>query len=202
MMTPTAVAESQLERLLPHFDFVDRHHLFVPASPAQVYGAVAAVTLAEMPLVRLLLELRAIPHRLAGRSAPMRRVDQPLISQMLQSGFVVLAEEPGHELVIGMVGQMWKPAGGRRARIHDAGEFIAWQTPGFAKAAMNFRVVASADGTLLSTETRIVATDILSRLAFGAYWCAIRRGSGAIRSMWLRAIARRARSLTGEARRG
>jgi hypothetical protein len=47
-------------------------------------------------------------------------------------------------------------------------------------------------GTLLTTETRIQATDDHARRSFRRYWLLIHPGSAAIRRAWLRAIRRRA----------
>jgi len=56
--------------------------------------------------------------------------------------------------------------------------------------------VTSQDGTQityeLQTETRVVATDVRTRLHSVGYWLLIRAGSGLIRRDILRAIARRA----------
>ena len=49
-------------------------------------------------------------------------------------------------------------------------------------------------GTLLSTETRVLATDPRTRRAFAAYWLFIRAGSGAIRREVLSIVAHRAES--------
>jgi len=70
--------------------------------------------------------------------------------------------------------------------------------PGVAKAAMNFRIERSADGSVvLATETRIVATSVRSRRAFGLYWAFIYPGSSLIRYGWLSAIRRRAENPNG-----
>jgi hypothetical protein len=57
---------------------------------------------------------------------------------------------------------------------------------------MNFRVEPQGEGTLLTTETRVLATDPASRRRFRRYWLVIRAGSGLTRRSWLRAAKRRA----------
>ena len=59
---------------------------------------------------------------------------------------------------------------------------------------MEFRLEPTRLATLLSTETRVLATDPRTRRAFAAYWLFIRAGSGAIRREVLRVVARRAES--------
>jgi hypothetical protein len=194
------VRASQLDELLPRYDFHERHHRLIAAPPDRVYHAIGTVTLREMPLVPLLFDLRALPSRLAGRGGLPRKQDEPLLPQMLASGFTLLAEDPGRELVIGLIAQMWQ-RGGQNARIRDAGAFLAFDRPGFVKAAMNFLIGEREDehprsarrpGTWVETETRVLATDAASRRGFGRYWLFIRPGSGLIRHSLLRAVARRA----------
>jgi hypothetical protein len=82
-------------------------------------------------------------------------------------------------------------AGFRRDTL-TPGLFIA-PPPGFALAAMNFVVTPDgANGSIVSTETRVYATSVLARRRFAAYWRVIYPGSALIRRMWLRAIEHRA----------
>ena len=77
--------------------------------------------------------------------------------------------------------------------LQEANEFIAFDRPGFAKAATNFRGETQPDGsTRLTTETRVIATDAAARTKFGVYWTIIYAGSALIRREWLRAIELRA----------
>ncbi|MGH9675014.1 MAG: hypothetical protein ACRD44_17720, partial [Bryobacteraceae bacterium] len=69
--------------------------------------------------------------------------------------------------------------------------FKALHAPGFALAAMNFRV---EDTGLVTTETRVFATDDAARRRFAVYWRLIYPWSALLRRTWLRAIARRAPS--------
>ena len=59
---------------------------------------------------------------------------------------------------------------------------------------MEFRLEAIPAGTLLSTETRILATDPRSRRSFTVYWFLIRPSSAAIRREVLRVVAGHAES--------
>jgi hypothetical protein len=56
------------------------------------------------------------------------------------------------------------------------------------------RLQAIPGGTLLRTETRMLATDPRTRRAFAVYWFFICAGSGAIRREVLRIVAHRAES--------
>jgi hypothetical protein len=121
--------------------------------------------------------------------------------QMLDFGFVLLAEDPGRELVFGGIGHMFRASGGSRPVFRDADGFRAFGEPGYAKVAMNFSAEARAGGAELRTETRVLATDAASRRRFGRYWRLIRPGSALIRRTWLGAAKRRAQRATLGARR-
>jgi hypothetical protein len=180
--------ETQLDHCLPKYDFGERHSISIDAPPASVLAEVLRVTPRDVPLMVALMAIRLIPEVLRGRRA-LRPDDRPIVEQMERGGFVRLAATDD-EVVLGVVGRFWRPSGGRR-RISAEG-FGHFAEPGWAKAAVNFRAVPEGDHTLLSTETRILATDGAARRSFGCYWRVIYPGSAAIRVAWLRAIRRRA----------
>jgi hypothetical protein len=77
--------------------------------------------------------------------------------------------------------QAWRLLGGLAPPRLDGAALRAWSDPGWIKVAMEFRLEPAPAGTLLSTETRILATDPSSRRFFAAYWFLIRASSAAIR---------------------
>jgi hypothetical protein len=131
-----------------------------------------------------------VPARVGRRRRPAP-VDVPLLGHALTLGFGVLGEERGVQVAVGMIGQPWKLAGGETRRFQQPEEFVAFAEPGFVKAAINFCFEVQGNGTLLTTETRVRATDPASRRRFRRYWFVIRPGSGLIRRSWLRAAQRR-----------
>jgi hypothetical protein len=184
-----------LDDLLLHHDLADAHEVAVAASPRQAIAAMLRVTPAEMPLARLLFALRWLPSLLRGRSV-LTAGALPLYEHMLASGFVLLAEDPGREVVIGFVGRPWAPRS-PAVPIRDANGFVAFAAPGFVKGATNVTAHTADRGVTLGTETRVLATDPASRRAFDRYWRVIRLGSAAIRHGWLRAAKRRAEERRG-----
>jgi len=187
----TTEQTSRLDQILPHHDFRECHHLVIRASRDRVYDAVWNTTLGDMPLVPLLFDLRSLPALLTGKPSLQRKQNEPLLPQMLASSFTLLAGDPGREVLVGIIGQPWKPIAGT-TRFHDANEFLAFDQPDFVKMAMNFLLSEQEGATRLVTETRILATNRRGRRNFALYWLLIRFGSGAIRRIWLRAIAQRA----------
>jgi len=192
---------SALERLLPRYDFHERHGVRVDAPPERVWAAVWEVTLAELPLARLLFAVRSLPGLLSrrGRGLPSTR-ERPLFDQFLDSGFTLLAEDEARELVVGLIDRPWRPSGGPSIPIESARDFVAFTQGGFVKAAMDVRMTLDGTGTRLETETRVLATDEGSRRRFARYWRVVRPGSAVIRRGLLRAIKRRAQRPRAPAR--
>ena len=144
-----------------------------------------------MPLVRFLYVARSLPALFThGRALP-RDKTRPLLEQMVEFGFVVLARDDD-AIVLGYVGQPWKPRGGLMPRLRSPEARQEFEEPGYVKAIIDFRARPHPAGAALSTETRVRATDAASRRRFAPYWFAIRPASGAIRRSWLRAAGRRA----------
>lgn len=192
-----------LDDLMPEYEFREVHSIRVAAPPENVLEAARRATPGEMPLALLLFAVRFLPARFAGGRGLLAGKDESLYEHMLGSGFVRLGEEPGREVVAGVVGQMWKVRGGSAPAVRDTRGFVAFGDPGYAKGAMNFSVEPrDGGGTELRTETRVATTDPASRRAFGRYWRLIRLGSGAIRRSWLGAAKRRAERGAPEAGRG
>jgi hypothetical protein len=189
-MTPHAW---RLDDLLPTYDFNERHSRVIGSEPHAVYEAFKTLTRGRCRSRGCCS--RSAPCRIAWPvGAGCRRLEEPLLDQFLELGFVLLADVPGQELIAGGIGRMWR-RGGDVVRVASAEEFVAFAEPGFAKAAMTFRFSPRGDGaTLAETETRVAATDPSARRAFGRYWILIRGFSGLVRRDWRRAVAQRAAS--------
>ena len=98
-----------IDQWLPRYDVVERHETWVAASPQRVYGCVRDLDLARSPLTAGLLLLRRLPSVLNGGLRPSRRAT---LEDLLASGFVILAEAPAEEIVLGVVGRFWRPGSG------------------------------------------------------------------------------------------
>jgi hypothetical protein len=182
---------SLLDEVMPEYDVHEVHELWVPAEPATAYEAVQAVTAKEVRLFGPLMSLRAVPARLQRKP---RSFDEqaPMLTRMLEAGFLDLGTEPGSEVVVGAVGRFWSPSGNLPVRtIRTREDFKAFAQPGYSKAAMNFSVEPQGDGSVVKTETRIVGTDAEATRKFRHYWRLIGWASAAIRRSWLKAILRR-----------
>jgi hypothetical protein len=173
---------------------VETYGMWLPVSPAEALGLMKSIPPIEIRQLRTLIELRNLPGRLVGRPRFGKGISQSssLFAQMLDFGFCPLGEAEGSEVAFGLIDQSWKVSGGRRAPIKDATEFAAFSDPGFVKIGANLLARPSRQGTFISTQTRVLATDPRTRRIFGAYWFFIRPFSGLIRRSWLQAAFHRA----------
>ena len=117
---------------MPGYQIASRHSRIVQAPAATVYAEIRRVDFGQAPLVRALVALRGLPARLRHRGP--RPAPRPR-GQGLPPGFVLLAERPGRELVLGVAGQFWRPSG-NIARLADAAAWHAYQAPSTARAVM------------------------------------------------------------------
>jgi hypothetical protein len=179
-----------LDDVVPNPQFRICHARVVGAPPRVVWDELQRVTLSALPLGWALEAVRLLPARLSGRK------HQPLAGRSFLDVTpipVLFAERPNVVISAGL-SQAWRLLGGLRAPHLDAAALRAWSEPGWLKAGMEFRFEPIRVSTLLSTETRVLATDLESRRAFARYWFFIRTSSGAIRREVLRTVAHRAES--------
>jgi hypothetical protein len=185
---------SKLDEFAPIYQFSETASIPVRASAGRVYDAILRVTAAEVPVYRTLAWMRR-----GGVSGPVSVLNppdnEPLVRVATRTSFLMLAEVPGREFVMGAV--VMAPEGVKLAAGRTPESFKALTSPGFAKAAMAFIIEPQGPGLcLLRTETRVHATDPASRDVFTRYWTVIAPGSLLIRHMWLRAIKVRAEAST------
>ena len=184
MSDPDAVR--LLDRWMPDYDVHEVHSTRVRARPLDIHRVLFEVTADEVWLFRALMTVCGLGARRADGS-------RPLLETAQAGGFAVLADEPGRELVLGVMGRFWRLRQRSIRPIGSPAEFASFAEPGFARAAMNFLIEPMDGGACrLTTETRVRATDARARRTFRAYWTLVHPGSAFIRRMWLRALKRRA----------
>jgi hypothetical protein len=184
---------THLDEFIPAYQFRESHSIHINAPPQKVFQAIQEVSADEISLFQALTWLRR-----GGRSGQEGILNapsgKPLLAVALRTGFMKLAEEPDREIVVGTL--VVAPKGTPRKKDPTPEDFKALHEPGFALAAMNFRLEEAAHGeTVLTTETRAYATDASAEKKFAAYWRVIYPGSALIRVMWLRAIRNRAEKM-------
>jgi hypothetical protein len=182
-----------LDAVLPEFDMRASYGTQVLASPERVYASVRTADFDHWGLMRVLSMLRGLPGLLAAPRETWRRVRaqggrrRVLLEDVLASGFTLLGEQPGEELVLGTVGRFWLARGDLRPVSAEI--FREVSVPGTAKAAWNFAVHPGTGGrTVLTTETRVLCADHATRRRFRTYWSVVGPFSGLIRREMLAAI--------------
>ena len=177
----------KIDEVFPDYDVIEHHETWVDADPETTFKAVRELDLGRSLPVRILFTARAVPRLLTGKREVMGRLG---FDAVLNYGFVMLADDPPHELVVGAVGRFWKPTGGMEEV--SAADFSSFDAPGFAKAAMTVYIEDRPHGCLLMTETRVLCTDESARRSFMRYWRLIRPFSVYIRHVMLGEIKRSA----------
>lgn len=166
----------------PGWTPLERHELPVAASPDAALRALMSLRIRELAAVRALFALRRLPF------SP----EMTLREFFSTSPFVMLEEDPGRELVGGvLVPPRDAGAGGRRRLPESASEFRRMLDAAPVAAIATFRSEPAEGGAHLWTETWVRATGT-ARPAFAAYWLAIGPWSAWIRRLILGAARRRA----------
>src|SRR6266704_3271169 len=159
-----SLLRTQLDQYMPVYQFNEVHIIRVHASREQAYRAIKSVPADEILFFRTLTRIRRF-----GRPGPESILNapehQPLLDVAARTSFLLLAEEPNHEIVLGTLvaaPRGWKPDGRRTPE-----GFKAIREPGFAVAAMNFLVEDAGPGVcMVTTETRVYATSASARRRF------------------------------------
>jgi hypothetical protein len=173
----------KIDEFLPDYDFGASYDIHINASPSVVYERLFWLDFNEVWIVRLLETART------GKLVSPSRLAASLSQRLRGTGFVMLAEVPNEELLMGIAGRFWRPDGGRCLDL-TVGDFVEFARPGYAKVAWNFSLRASSGETVLSTETRTKCFGPAARWKFRIYWFLIYPFSGLIR----RAILNRVKS--------
>ena len=189
-----------IDSIIPLYQFNEVQSIVVRNSTrSSILNAARDVAPKEIPLLIELFWLRGLPSFIILRKRYKFRIDRkrPLLEQFLASGFILLAEE-NCEFVIGGIGQFWKLWDGSFPIIVDTKEFLSFNTPNYAKAAINFYVHQDQgdDCVKVSTETRFYVPDQITLKKFARYWFLIHTFSAYSRRMWLRAIKHRIDNVT------
>ena len=187
----TANTRQLIDAFVPTDHFHETHWERIRATPREIFTAIHAVRPNEV---------RGFVPILWAHSPGMRRpsdalMRRPILEVMRGQHFVVLAEQPGREIVVGTIGQYWA---NRTVPLRTANQFRNFKDPRYAKVAMNVRVRDEGNGWCkVTTETRVLCTDLHARRKFDAYWRVIYPGSALLRGQWLAAVKRRAERPTG-----
>lgn len=187
-----------LDRLIPAYEVVERHHIRVAAPAAVTLAAACEQDLLELPLVRAIFKAREIVLCATPDGRPQPR---GLLATVQALGWGILAEAPDRELVVGAVTKPWEPNVTFHALAPE--EFATFSQQGFVKIAWTLRADPVDDETsIFRTETRAIATDPSARARFRRYWAFASPGIALIRRLSLRPLKREAERRAQTAERG
>jgi hypothetical protein len=185
-----------LDQFVPNPHFVARYSVDVDATADEAYRALWTADFGSSLLIRGLMYLRHLPSRLF-RGKPTVEVPRLCtLRTMTEKVFGLLAEDPGREVVLGLVGRFWHPID--NVELFRPEYFTGPLPRGLAKAVFRFAVEdgsAAGKPVRIVTETRVVCADAASRLKFGLYWALVGPFSGLTRKVMLRAIQRACKQL-------
>ena len=177
---------TQLDRFIPSPEVLEHHRIAVDAPAEIVLDAAREIRLLDSTLVRAIFKAREIT---LGGNPDARLHPEQLFEQMKSIGWVVLAEQPGSEIVMGAATIPWhaNPV----FRSIAAGDFEAFREPGYVKIAWSLRAEpVAADRSVFHTETRVSTTDPQAREQFRRYWSYVAPGVELIRIAMLRPVKR------------
>jgi hypothetical protein len=188
VVTTSNQGRSRIDEFLPNHDFSARYEIRINAPASVVYECLLRSDFSELWLVRVLMTLRT------GKRLPRNRVLSNFRQRLQGTGFVMLAEVPSDELVIGVAGQFWRPDGGRCLDL-TSDDFAGFSRSGYAKVAWNVKLRAeSPESTILSTETRINCLGSAAFWKFRLYWTLVGPFSGLMRKAILKQVKTEAES--------
>lgn len=161
---------------LPDYHFNEVHRITIEASIENIFEKINAFDFSGSMLIGLLFKLRGLPVNTTKG-----------LDGVLKMGFSLLEVHRPQELILGLIGQFWKPSG---AIQHvPPNDFREFNQPNFAKVTWNFKILSGTNNQfIVETETRIACMDAVVRRRFARYWFLIRPFSGIIRKQMLKQI--------------
>jgi len=185
-----------LDRFMPVYDIVERHHIHVAAPADVTFSAACEIDLQQSPVVRAIFRAREL---ILGSEPDTAARPRGLLALTKSLGWGVLADVPGREVVMGAVTQPWEANVVFRPLPPDA--LTRFDTPGYVKIAWTIRAdPISATESVFRTETRAVATDALARRKFRRYWSFLSPGIIVIRWAMLQPVKAEAERRASNAR--
>jgi hypothetical protein len=168
-----------IDEYLPSSDVTEVQEIQVKAGTGVTCGAIRETNLRD-PMIDALFSIRELPDRLAHPwrgEAPRGEPEAVTLKDLETSemGWVLLAEEPGVEVLVGAIGRFWQRDYGWHPVAPE--QFTAFDSPGYAKLAVSFQVRADGPGrSILRYEARTATTNEAARERFARYWSLIHPG--------------------------
>jgi hypothetical protein len=169
-----------IQKYLPNPRHTEVYRIFVLSDPETAWNAVRHLDMGQVPLVRLLFDIRTLPNRLSGKlKEDDRRIGVDQITDK-GKGFFIAEEIPGKEVVVASAGKFW------HVNIPFAdvspSQFKNFNVPDHGKLAWSISVEPYCDSSTIAIELRTTATDEKSWMKLSYYYGIIGIGSRLIRN--------------------
>lgn len=176
---------TRLDPVLPEYEHRLVEESVVRAPPPQVFEIFENLRPSDMRMAKFLAAIRNF-----GRSTESEN-QSSLGEQAQQFGWVTLLRDPGREIVVGLVGKVWRMDFGV-AKLADRDAFLRFHEPDYAKIVVSYRFDGIPEGTHMISETRVHCTDPQASRRFRWYWGVIQLGARLSVRSGLSATKRRA----------
>jgi len=180
---PSALPDAALDHFMPAYEVDEQQQVAVNAPWTNTFAAECRMDLRDSAIILSVIDDRA---RLLGATPDPQASGESgaFVAQAISYGWGVLAEDPGHEIILGSVSQPWEPNVTFQALPPD--EFAAYGSAGYAKMILTFDAEPTGPTTSIArTVTRVETTDPDSRDKFRRYWATISPAIAFIRSQAL-----------------
>jgi hypothetical protein len=185
---PGSDIDALLDRFMPTYDVVERHHVRVSAPAEIAFESACEIDVQQSFVVRSIFRAREI---VLGSEPDEVQRPRGLLPWTLTLGWNVLDEVPGREVVVGSATQPWEPNPVFLSLSPE--EFAAFNEPGYVKIAWTLRTDPVGEKrSIVRHETRAFPTDPTARARFRLYWSLAWPGLLIIRLIALNLIKREA----------
>jgi hypothetical protein len=192
-----AEADEQLDRFMPDYEVVERHHIRVAAPAAVALVSAKNLNVLDSAVARALFKTRAW---VLGGTTGARKLPRALADQAQAIGWRVLHETPGREIVFGAVTRPWEAE--PEFRGVPPAEFADFNEPGYVKIVWTLRADPTGVETcIFRMETRVRSTDAAASAKFRRYWAFASPGVALLRRVMLAPVRCEAERRAQEARR-
>ncbi len=170
-----------LQNYLPQPRLVEMNRIFVKAKPEKAWAIVRHFELSSVFWIRWLFGIRMALSKLKGGNVQNENGGLNIDEFTREgSGFMILQEIPGEDVVVGSIGQFWHfyiPF----AQVTPK-QFRNFNKHGWGKLAWAISLKPFKGGSTISIELRVTATDPESWKKFRRYYAIIGVGSQLIRN--------------------
>ncbi len=155
---------------------VSQHSINIKAPASVVEDALLKLDFSRSRLVAILLWLRGF-----------KKSQRKGIDNFISAGFIPLDTKDGQTLLLGLVGQFWKPSGNIQ-QLAPA-EFHGFNNPDFAKVLWSFSISGTENNfSKLETQTVVYCLSDKVTKRFKRYWFVVGPFSGIIRKEMLKMV--------------